>query len=384
MYLPDFYSATEQNLAGWLHEKIVNREKENQICDYKASLDFSGSIKRELLKDLSGFANEIGGVILVGVPEESGDKGVPSQTYGIAPIKEFEIKVQSIIRNGVTPALPAVITRTINVGDGKVVYAIVHQKSWSAPHMVCLEDVSRYYKRIGDQTVLMQEHEIATKYQERTATQISVDEYIEGLKTGNEILETRDDIITTYIVPLPIRDAVIDFFSEDGRKIADDNVFIHETGGNPWIPDKDDLIAFQNGLNLSESHWVTKLFPSGSFTFVYAYSQENKQVLTQWIVRAGFGERVQTFVKKLYRELPICGDVHIRIEYQRPTGVRVTTHVPFVTNLEPHPELVTEKNVEVSIVTSVQKLIDSPKEIEALLLDRFANQVGLWKNPKDG
>src|SRR5437764_9508695 len=83
---------------------VAERWPEGKTLDYKRDL-YGGKDddKKELLKDVSSFANTLGGDILIGVDE---DQGLPTAIPGITvdPDKE-KLRLEEIIRRGLEPRI---------------------------------------------------------------------------------------------------------------------------------------------------------------------------------------------------------------------------------------------------------------------------------------
>lgn len=68
---------TPEELADFVRKLIVERWPESDSIDYKYAINSGTQTGRlELAKDISSFANELGGTLLYGVPETE-ENGVP-------------------------------------------------------------------------------------------------------------------------------------------------------------------------------------------------------------------------------------------------------------------------------------------------------------------
>ena len=101
--------------------------------------------KKELLKDVSSFANTSGGHIVIGM---GADDGVP---VGISAIVDRSsdkevLRLENIIRDGVTPRITGVRIKALATGSG---FAIVLRipRSWNPPHQVSAYKTNRFYVR---------------------------------------------------------------------------------------------------------------------------------------------------------------------------------------------------------------------------------------------
>jgi len=100
----------DDELAAWVRDVINRRTPESEMLDYKHTVDVDGRRARlELAKDASSFANDRGGVLLYGVPEDdSGPAPVPLalDQCGISLAPNLAETVENILVETVDPPLP--------------------------------------------------------------------------------------------------------------------------------------------------------------------------------------------------------------------------------------------------------------------------------------
>jgi predicted HTH transcriptional regulator len=88
-----------------LKELIQQRWPEGKAVDYKRDMYGRGdSEKKELLKDLSSFANTDGGDIIIGVDETAGlPTGIPGVVTSDADAER--LRLEEVIRRGIEPRI---------------------------------------------------------------------------------------------------------------------------------------------------------------------------------------------------------------------------------------------------------------------------------------
>ena len=110
--------------------------KENRFIEYKRELPSTKEADvKDLLADVSAFANSSGGTILYGIDE---DQGEPIACIGIGNIdaqKAIE-RLNNIIGNSLDPPLRGFNFEVIEREDGKRVLVLQIKQSPSAPHML--------------------------------------------------------------------------------------------------------------------------------------------------------------------------------------------------------------------------------------------------------
>ena len=169
---PDTIS--DEDLQAWVKRLVDDVVEEGPRLDYKEiqALD-KPSERREVAKDISSFANEVGGTVLYGIPEKRTVDGrpIPSKPYGITPLPNFESRVENVLVDSIRPTLPEWRIRSIVVSQRpkKVVYLAWVPESWVGVHMVEGYGDNRYYRRGQYRAVPMTERELHDRY-ERLST----------------------------------------------------------------------------------------------------------------------------------------------------------------------------------------------------------------------
>ena len=139
----DFDAICEADLA----ELVDGQVPEGLHLDYKRdSYGTSDSDKRELLKDVSAFANANGGHIIVGIDEA---KGYASQLCGIEPANiDVEVsRLDQIIRTGIEPRIPGIRVRAVPLASQSHAVVVRVPRSWQLPHRVCAQKWNKFWIR---------------------------------------------------------------------------------------------------------------------------------------------------------------------------------------------------------------------------------------------
>jgi hypothetical protein len=121
-----------------LDQFVQEKWPEGKTFDYKRDL-YGGNdeAKRELLKDVSSFANTEGGDLLVGVDE---DKGLPTGIPGVTvpDVDKEKLRLDEIIRRGLEPRIDFAI-HAIPTPTGTTVFIIRVKESLLFPHRVVFQ-----------------------------------------------------------------------------------------------------------------------------------------------------------------------------------------------------------------------------------------------------
>src|ERR1035438_8049877 len=132
-----------------LNDLVTNAVSEQKTLDYKQQLpDPNDAGKRELLADVSSFANTAGGDLIFGMTESA---GVPSGMPGvqIANTDQEILRLDSIIRTGLAPRIRHT-TRAVPLANGRHVLIIRSERSWYGPHRVVFKGDSRFWGRTSN------------------------------------------------------------------------------------------------------------------------------------------------------------------------------------------------------------------------------------------
>src|SRR5436309_11959140 len=129
-------------------QKLINDEvREGKTIDYKRDMIGRGNEdKKELCKDISSFANDSGGHLIIGMEEE---QGVPKGLSGL-PISDMDAEISrldQILRNGIEPRIPGLRISSVRLKSptSSSVILIRIPKSFALPHRITAHDV--FYAR---------------------------------------------------------------------------------------------------------------------------------------------------------------------------------------------------------------------------------------------
>jgi hypothetical protein len=118
-----------------IEEFVAQKYHEGKTLDYKLqNYGNDDQQKKELLKDVSSFANTLGGDILIGIAEE---KGVPIDVPGVVvwDIDKEKLRLEAIIREGLEPRIDFSIHH-VSSPAGTVVIILRIKQSNLFPHRV--------------------------------------------------------------------------------------------------------------------------------------------------------------------------------------------------------------------------------------------------------
>ena len=138
-----FEKPLEEITASDLSEFAANLPPEDRFIEYKSSTYTTSSARDELAGDVSAFANEAGGCLIIGIDEATG----VLVGCGRSNADEEKIRLQNMLAMGVNPRIPNVAVRHVSVGEGEHVLIFQIPRSWIGPHQVV--GTKKIFRRIS-------------------------------------------------------------------------------------------------------------------------------------------------------------------------------------------------------------------------------------------
>jgi len=126
---------------------VQNKIPESRGLDYKRELPpQTDAGNKELLKDISAFANTTGGYLIYGIEEK---EGIPTEILGV-DVNNFDglkQRIENLLRTGVDPVIRAVDFQAVDVNESKKIIIIKIPRSIARPHVVKIKEHFRFYGR---------------------------------------------------------------------------------------------------------------------------------------------------------------------------------------------------------------------------------------------
>jgi hypothetical protein len=125
-----------------------NKIPEGRTLEYKRELHGrSDDERRELVADVTAFANAEGGEIIFGISE--GEDGAPGDFVGVSVEDRDaeERRLSDTIRTGTEPRYSAFEFKWVETPEGKPLLVLRVPRSWRGPHRVTLRGHDKFYIR---------------------------------------------------------------------------------------------------------------------------------------------------------------------------------------------------------------------------------------------
>jgi hypothetical protein len=120
---------------------------EGVALDYKRGPYGRGDVDvKEFLKDVSSFANSVGGHLVIGMDEVGGVATAITPIIGLDADHEVQ-RLESLMRDGIKPRISGIRSKAVPVAGGGFAIVIRIPKSWNPPHRVSARNTSRFYTR---------------------------------------------------------------------------------------------------------------------------------------------------------------------------------------------------------------------------------------------
>ncbi len=130
-----------------LQSLVNNQTRESKTIEYKRDLPGGNDeAKKEVLADISSFANAAGGHLVFGMVEAG---GAPVTLCGVeADDIDGEIRrIDSILQAGIKPRLYGVGIQPVPLQNGRFVLIVRVARSWAGPHVVDYKGRWKFYSR---------------------------------------------------------------------------------------------------------------------------------------------------------------------------------------------------------------------------------------------
>lgn len=146
-----------------LQALVEGRVSESRSIDYKSALPGPQDQKRkEFLRDVSSFANTLGGYLIFGMSEEG---GVATDLCGLGTINPDQeiLRMEEILRTGLRPRIHGIVFHPIPLTSGGHALVIKIPRSWSGPHQVVFDKDYRFSARGQNGKYFMEVDELRTQ-----------------------------------------------------------------------------------------------------------------------------------------------------------------------------------------------------------------------------
>ncbi|WP_291171426.1 ATP-binding protein [Gimesia sp.] len=264
----------EQVSLNELEKLVTNRISEGKCIEYKREfyrLDSKVPADKEkqheeMLKDISSFANTLGGDLIIGISEND---GVASEVHGFDVsdgIDSLKRRILDITHRWLEPRA-SIIIHSVDVGQKKAVLIIRIAKISIAPHRVIYKgSFGQFWARSSAGTYQMDTFDLRQAF----TNSKNLEDQIEGFRTerieaiaGNETLIplSGSPKLICHLIPLGAFTSEIELTPSEIKGQLANLPLLHFTGGWSDKIQFDGLLVFDNSATLSSGY--VKVFRNG-------------------------------------------------------------------------------------------------------------------------
>jgi len=178
-----------------LENLVKNKKQEDTFLDFKRDMyGKTDTDKKELLKDVSAFANGSGGEIIIGIEEDNFSQAKSLYGFTSNNIAIEKNRIEQIIMNGLEPKLDTFKVRYINLSNNRYAMIIRIEHSPLFPHMVSYQRFNKFYMRKSDKNLLLDVYELRNLFLKSENFMQEIRKYnndnIEKIISGKTIVPT--------------------------------------------------------------------------------------------------------------------------------------------------------------------------------------------------
>jgi hypothetical protein len=388
---PDQYS--DEELEIWVRHLVDDEVSEGPRLDYKQTIALKSEKERfEAAKDISSFANEIGGTIIYGIPEDrkSDEIAIPLKPYGIDSIPDLESQLENIYIDSIAPHLSEWRVRKVKLTEypQKVVYVAWVPESWVGVHMVEVYGDQRYYRRGQLRAVAMSEHEVMQRYERLRIGQSVLKDFLNSaeLNYPGEYLPN-DEFISHYVAcPAMLFPERVNFATSDMRGWLNKNPYElwRWSGRYPF----DEWAPFTYGVRakeLSGGPWTVELHQNGAISY-WVEAGVGKDDSDQGKYKLQYSEELKAiegflqFARSLYQRINYFGPLHFQVVIENRPRENLFLNRPFWARLVDKASFIRgDENLYIALSEPSSKLFESPNKILKDIADEMFRAFGFWE-----
>ena len=162
--------------------------------------------KKEFLKDISAFANTLGGHLIIGIGEND---GVAASVESISENVDKELqRLESMARTGIEPTILGLCMEPIDIDDKNVI--VIHiPRSFNPPHRVISKGINKYYGRHSSGVHELSLEELRQSFGERRSIEERAKSFVGqrflSIQADDGIMPllAEDGALVLHLVPLP-------------------------------------------------------------------------------------------------------------------------------------------------------------------------------------
>ena len=217
IFSKNFEGITKDDIQSLLDSNV----KENQKIEYKSAMyGRRDDDRREMLRDISSFANAYGGYLIIGISEN--EDGEPHAIVNIENAEEEKDRIDKSCLANIEPRIPGFKSKIIQMDELTCIIIVFIPYSIKKPHLITFKQLNQFWIRHQDDKMLMSVDEI----KEMCITTINILKSVKNFISEREN-ETEEAVgNNSYLIigscPLNINDEIIEIKNPDVRNFLID------------------------------------------------------------------------------------------------------------------------------------------------------------------
>ncbi|NQT79982.1 MAG: ATP-binding protein [Candidatus Aminicenantes bacterium] len=140
-------------------QNLINiKYKERQTIEYKREMyENKDEGKREMLRDISSFANAYGGYLIIGIEDKN---GIPLKIINVDNAEIEKDRIEKSCLSNIEPHILGLKCKTIQMDSGENVILIFIPRGFRKPHMINFKGLNQFWIRHQDKKMPMSVDEI--------------------------------------------------------------------------------------------------------------------------------------------------------------------------------------------------------------------------------
>lgn len=153
-----FHKSFDNISSSNIKNLIDIKYKERQILEYKREIyGEKDKDKREMLRDISSFANAYGGYLIIGIEEKN---GIPIKIYNINNPDVERDRIEKSCLSNIEPRISRIKCKPIKMESGENILIVFIPRSLKKPHMINFKNLNQFWIRHNDKKLPMSVEEI--------------------------------------------------------------------------------------------------------------------------------------------------------------------------------------------------------------------------------
>lgn len=305
---------------------LICNQAEDDHIEYKQEFVKSDKDKAELLKDVSAFANSGGGDIIYGMAEVD---GIASKVFPIdsSRMDDEKNRIHQILDAGITPRIPNVVPRPIEVEPGKSVMVVRIPPSHIGPHQVTAGHSYKFHGRNTAGTYVIEVDELRDKILRQASLPERMREFrrnrvelVKNSPADAPLLILREEKLIVHFMPLKTFGTVgevnaDEFATNMAARNAVQNSGLPVRSTNVGLTNRPNIdgYVFLSGMGTAMYPFYVQVFRDGSVEFVdttaFATLTDEKIFGPKPVEQNLF--HCYRFVRAIYDALKVTGRIHI-------------------------------------------------------------------------